>query len=112
VPHPESFGAGSPLRGRVESAGERTLVHLSGDLDVAAAGALEARLGEIVAESEGPVVLDLGELRFLGSTGVSAILTLEMELESRDRALILRNVGGMPLRTLEITGILPMLTIE
>jgi anti-sigma B factor antagonist len=112
VSHPESFGVGAPLRGRVESAGGRTLVHLVGELDVAAAGALEARLGEIVAASEGPVVLDLGELRFLGSTGVRAILTLGLDLESRDRALILRNVGGMPLRTLEITGILPTLTIE
>jgi anti-sigma B factor antagonist len=112
VPHPESFRAGSVLRGRVESAGDRTLLYLSGELDIATAGALEARLMELAAASEGPVVLDLEELRFLGSTGVRTILTVEMQLERSDRALILRNVAGMPLRTLEMTGILPTLTIE
>jgi anti-sigma B factor antagonist len=112
VPYPESFGAGSVLRGRVESVGDRTLLYLSGELDIATAGALEARLLELADASGGPVVLDLEELRFLGSTGVRTILTVEMQLERSDRALILRNVAGMPLRTLEMTGILPTLTIE
>lgn len=112
MPYPESFGAGSLLRGRVERAGDRTLLYLSGELDIATAGALEARLREIAAASDGPLVLDLEDLRFLGSTGVRTILTVELDLERSDRALILRNVAGMPLRTLEMTGILPTLTIE
>ncbi len=112
MPYPESFGAGSPLRGRLEGLEGRTLLYLSGDLDIAAAGALEARMKEIVASSEGPVVLDLDALRFLGSTGVRTILTLELDLEARDRALVLRNVAGMPRRTLEMTGLLATLTLE
>jgi anti-sigma B factor antagonist len=112
LPYPESFGAGSLLRGRVESAGDRTLLFLSGELDIATAGALENRLKEIASVSAGPVVLDLEELSFLGSTGVRTILTVELHLEESDRPLILRNLAGMPRRTLEMTGILPTLTIE
>ncbi len=110
--YPESFGAGSLLRGRVESSGDRTLLFLSGELDIATAGALEKRLKEIASVSAGPLVLDLEELSFLGSTGVRTILTVELHLEESDRPLILRNVAGMPRRTLEMTGILPTLTIE
>lgn len=112
MPYPESFGAGSLLRGRVESAGDRTLFFLAGELDMATADALEERLREVASVSEGPLVLDLGELEFLGSTGVRTILTVELHLEESDRPLILRNVAGMPRRTLEMTGILPTLTIE
>lgn len=112
MPYPESFGAGSVLRGRVESAGDRTMLFLSGELDIATAAALEARLKEIAAASAGPVVLDLEDLQFLGSTGVRTILTVELHLEASERPLILRNVEGMPRRTLEMTGILPTLTIE
>ena len=112
MPYPESFGAGSLLRGRVENAGDRTMLFLSGELDIATSAALEARLKEIAAASAGPVVLDLGDLRFLGSTGVRTILTVELHLEASKRPLILRNVEGMPRRTLEMTGILPTLTIE
>ena len=65
---------------------DRTLLYLSGELDIATAGALEARLQEIAEASEGPLVLDLEELRFLGSTGVRTILTVEMHLEQSDRA--------------------------
>ena len=112
MPFPESFGAGSLLRGRVEITAGEAVLALAGELDVATASAVEERLRELADASEGPVVLDMAELEFLGSTGVRAILTTELYLGQRDRPLILRHVEGMPRRTLEMTGLYPTLRIE
>lgn len=112
MPFPESFGAGSLLRGRIEITDAEAVLALSGELDVATATAVEDRLRELADAVPGPVVLDLAELEFLGSTGVRAILTAELYLGESDRVLILRNVEGMPRRTLEMTGLYPTLRIE
>jgi anti-anti-sigma factor len=60
----------------------------------------------------GDVVLDLGDLRFLGSPGVLSLLGLHRELDAHGRRLVLRRVHGVSRRVLELTGAVEILNLE
>lgn len=53
--------------------GERSVVVLRGELDLATVDEVRARLDELRAEGR-PVVLDLDELSFMDSTGIRLVL--------------------------------------
>ena len=61
---------------RIESndEGGRHALVLSGELDIASAPQLEARVQRLGAPMGGEVVLDLGGLEFIDSAGLNAIL--------------------------------------
>jgi anti-anti-sigma factor len=62
---------------------------------------------------EGNLVLELGELSFMDSTGLRGLIELANEL-GPDRKLVLRNPSPAVDRLLEITGVdrIPNLSIE
>lgn len=64
----------SEFRAVVERGEGVTVVALSGDLDMAAVSAAEARFREALDESPGAVVVDLGGLAFLDSSGIRMLL--------------------------------------
>jgi anti-anti-sigma factor len=109
VPDPESFGSAGLLTGRVERSGDRTEVFLAGELDLAAVGPLHRRITGLAEDAPGEMCLDLAELEFLGSTGIRMLIDLARELGTR---LVVRNVGGMPRRALEMTQTIDMLRVE
>lgn len=51
-----------------------TLVGLSGDADTAAIGVLRKVFGDVIASQPGTLIIDLGELRFMDSAALHAIL--------------------------------------
>jgi anti-anti-sigma factor len=89
------------LRVELEPATLRTtVVHVSGELDTATAGGLQACVRAVEPGSV-TVVLDLRDVTFMDSSGVTAILVLHRELDAAARCLHLRNVIGQPRRLLE-----------
>jgi anti-sigma B factor antagonist len=56
-----------------EQAKRHTLL-LSGELDIASAPELEARVQQLCSQGQGELVLDLGGLEFIDSAGINAIL--------------------------------------
>ncbi|HEY4894918.1 MAG TPA: STAS domain-containing protein [Solirubrobacteraceae bacterium] len=56
--------------------GRRTL-SLSGELDIAAAALLEARVAALCRQHGGEIVLDLGRIAFVDSSGLNAILRMK-----------------------------------
>ncbi|HEV7584515.1 MAG TPA: STAS domain-containing protein [Solirubrobacteraceae bacterium] len=88
--------------------GLHTLV-LSGELDIAPATDLEARVLELCAAGAGGIVIDLSRLTFMGSTGVRLILSAREMCAQHGCDFFI--VPGPPSvqRLFELTGLLESL---
>ena len=105
---------GGPALGtRVLSEGERVVVALSGELDLATAPQLRSCLAPLVTSPTAPqeLVLDLSELCFLDASGISALLTVQRALAARGGRLALRAPSRLVRRVvkvLDLDGLLPV----
>jgi anti-sigma B factor antagonist len=90
----------------LETAADGTLV-VSGDIDMAGGPIVETAL--LARESElqehgGDVVVDLGDVHFMDSSGLRSMLAAARRATGRGAVLELRSVGPEIIRLLEITG--------
>src|SRR4051794_14925979 len=84
---------------------ERVIVALRGELDIDSVGAVRAALADLQAAGWAGIVLDLRELSFIDSMGLS--LLLEADGAARRRGASLAIVDGSPAvaRLLEVVGL-------
>jgi anti-anti-sigma factor len=73
---------------------------LAGDFDVAGVEAYEAALSEITPKPNVPVLIDLSELTFMASAGLSCLVRTDAS-----HGLVLRGAGEQVQKLLEITGL-------
>ena len=85
-------------------------VVVRGDIDIAGGPILDAALNALAPT--GSVVIDLGEVSFVDSSGLRSLLTAGRNARARDAAVVLRNVQPEVVRLLEITGTAEQFTIE
>jgi anti-sigma B factor antagonist len=95
----------------VSHVGDETVVALSGELDVASSGALNEELTGLIDAGATDLVIDLHELAFIDSTGLSAILLANKKLQGRG-SLILRQPAALVRQVFEVTGLTAALQIE
>ena len=88
--------------------GGEIVVH--GDIDVAGGPILEAAI--LAREQDGPIVIDLGDVYFIDSSGLRSLLGASRRARARKADVVLRNVGSEVLRLLEITGTTEHFSIE
>ena len=84
------------------------LVH--GDIDVAGGPILEAAL--LTADGTSPLVIDLGDVYFIDSSGLRCLLGASRRARDRGTTVVLRKVGSEVLRLLQITGTTEQFSIE
>ncbi|WP_433617461.1 STAS domain-containing protein [Dactylosporangium sp. CA-139114] len=84
--------------------GHRAAVALSGECDLSAREECTAALLAAV-ETSPQVVVDLGGLTFLDSSGVHALVTAFRAAQDRGRRLSVVGAAGMVAHVLEITGV-------
>mgnify|MGYP001602169853 CR=1 FL=1 len=89
---------------------EAEVLRVSGELDIASSPDLRETLTE-VARGECNVVLDLADLRFMDSTGLSVIIAALKRLRERSFDLVLCAPQPPVRRTLEICGLDDIITI-
>jgi anti-anti-sigma factor len=83
------------LRVTQQPDGGGLVVGLDGELDIAGLPAIEAGLDELLTQPPQPVLLDLAELRFLDSTGITVLIRIANhfgEVRTRDAAPAVRRV--------------------
>jgi anti-sigma B factor antagonist len=85
--------------------GRHALVALRGELDLAAAEELRARLRTACEEARGRIVLELSELEFVDSTGLSILVEYHQETRMAGGRLILVAPRPNVVRVLGITGL-------
>jgi anti-sigma B factor antagonist len=91
--------------------GRYAVVTLRGELDLAGASGLRDRLRTVCEQNEGRVVLDLTDLRFIDSTGLSILVEYHNKTRAAGGRLILLAPRAAVLRILNITGLDERLTI-
>ncbi len=84
------------------------IVH--GDIDVAGGPILDLAIRE--REEDGPLVMDLGDVFFIDSSGLRCLLAASRRARDRGATVALRQVGAEVLRLLEITGTTEHFIIE
>jgi anti-anti-sigma factor len=93
--------------------GPTTTIALSGDLDPATAPSLEAAIATLVDDAAVKrVVLDLGGLDFIDSSGLRVFVTTREALSQRGAALALRGATSNVRRLLDITGLGEIIAVE
>jgi anti-anti-sigma factor len=81
-----------------------------GDIDVAGGPILDRAL--IDADRLGPVVIDLGDVFFIDSSGLRCLLGASRRARDRGTTIVLRAVSAEVLRLLQITGTTDQFSIE
>ncbi len=90
---------------RFSRQGETVVVHLCGDLDAATGHTLRHALAGIIEEQGNLAVrLDLGEMTFVDSTGLSVLFGALRRLQEKGGHLSLANVRPETLKVFEIGG--------
>jgi anti-anti-sigma factor len=80
-------------------------LRVSGELDLATAPRLEDAVGTLVEANHERLVLDLGDLRFVDSSGLRAIIVLHERSEREGWSLEVVRPPGRLLRVFQISGI-------
>jgi anti-anti-sigma factor len=80
-------GDGTPIRH--ERRDSAVIVKVGGDVDIANAAGLSARIGGLIGNEELGIVLDLSETRYLDSAGIRMVFHLSEKLSSRGQRLYL-----------------------
>jgi anti-sigma B factor antagonist len=84
---------------------DRVVVDIGGEVDVIGAAELDGVVRELVAEGAADLVLDLADVTFIDSTGVSALVAGRTLCQSHDGDLTLRAPSPRAWRVLTITGL-------
>jgi anti-sigma B factor antagonist len=87
------------------SRGAATVLALSGELDLASSPALEQELEHALEEQDGPLLIDLRQLDFIDSTGLSVLVKAHQRAEERGRRFGLVGGGSQVRRLLNLTGL-------
>ena len=84
---------------------DRVRLSLYGELDIAAAGTLDAELEQIESEAPPHILLDLRGLTFLDSTGLRSLIAADARAREQGRRLTLVRGPSVVQRVFEITGL-------
>ena len=85
--------------------GSTEFIAVSGELDLASGPALESELDKVTAGDTKRVVLDLRELEFMDSTGLSIIVRAHQRLAEAGCELSLVRGSTQVQRLLDLTGV-------
>jgi anti-sigma B factor antagonist len=89
-----------------------SVVEVSGEVDMATAPELRARLLDAIAEGDGVIVVDLAQVDFMDSSGFAVLVTASQRLRSGGRDLVVRGARAAVLSAMRMTRLDMVLTIE
>ena len=93
-----------------QQTGDRLVLHVAGEIDIATAPRLEAALGDAAASGAEEVWVDLIGVRFIDSTGISMLLRTTHELPGPRRLAVICPDGAAR-RALELCGVGKLLAL-
>jgi anti-sigma B factor antagonist len=87
-------------------------VRLVGELDLSTAGLLREELDRLISDGARLVTLDLAELSFVDSTGLSVLIGALKQVRGQGGDIILRSPTPGTRKVLEITGLTEVFSIS
>lgn len=97
---------------QVDDLADTSVIRLHGELDMAAGGVLHTALRQALATGAPSIVLDLTELTFVDSAGLSLFLGARNQAVAQHKTLTLRNPTGTVLKVLRLIGADRLMSIE
>lgn len=94
-----------PFTAQIEQRDGATVVAFRGDLDVATRRSARDALQAALNTGAGPLELDLTDIEFLDSTGLTVLVNTANEAQRLDRPFTIRVPEGQARRTLELSGL-------
>jgi anti-sigma B factor antagonist len=95
----------SHFRVEVRNEGRASVIAVSGELDLASSAALEEELTRVIQSSVEIVVVDLRELEFMDSTGLSTLVKAHQRAEEAGQRFALIRGPQQVQRLLSLTGV-------
>ncbi len=92
--------------------GATVVLSVGGELDVATTPRFRRTVAELVSLGHNRLVLDLGGLSFIDSTGIGAFIATQNRVREASGSLVLRSVSARVCSVLSIGGLDGVLEIE
>jgi anti-sigma B factor antagonist len=102
---PEEKGASMELSLATRSVSDHTVLEIGGEIDVYTAPRVRERLIEMVGAGEKLIIVDLGRVEFLDSTGLGVLVGAHRRLRARNGSLSLVCPHERLLKIFRITGL-------
>ena len=80
-------------------------VRVSGEVDLSTAPQLTAALERMISTTRGPLVVDLGDVEFVASSGISVLLRIRAVLGREDRQMLVICPPGAVRRMFDTAGV-------
>jgi len=109
---PPPAGTVPPLEVAVSGTSYGAIVAIAGDIDIATVAQVREAFASEALEHAGAVVVDLTEVAFMDSTGLSALLTFESDLSARRRRLAIACPEGAARLVLDVAGVADRLPLH
>jgi anti-sigma B factor antagonist len=101
----------SHFRVEVADKGEAVVISVSGELDLASSPALEEELERVATSDASLVIVDLRELEFMDSTGLSVLVRAHQRAAQNFQRFGLVNGSQQVQRLLSLTGVADRLVL-
>ncbi len=102
----------SEFRIETSSKAGASVIRIFGELDLATSPALEEELDRVAADDGPMIIVDLAELEFMDSTGLSVLVRAHQRAEEGGQRFGLVNASQQVLRLLTLTGVKERLVLE
>ena len=95
-----------------EDLGDRTVVRVAGEIDIASADRLRDRIGQLLADGRTDLVVDLTQVTFMDSTGLGLLVGALKRVRLAGGRLELVVDSERLLKVFRITGLLQVFSIH
>jgi anti-anti-sigma factor len=102
----------APLTTEIRGSKSHALVLLTGELDVSSAGGLYEEFARLSREGVVHVALDLSDLEFIDSTGISVLIAEHKRTASAGGELIILTPHRNVRRVFEVAGLMDVLAVS
>ena len=96
----------------VERIGDVVSLGLKGRIDYSTAPQFNEAVDDALADTDRALILDFGEVAFIGSAGLRVILTTAKAMQARNAQLVLCALSEPVLQVFQITGFAQLLPIH
>jgi anti-sigma B factor antagonist len=96
----------------VERSEHRAVVVVAGEVEYGTAHTLRNALAEVVKDRTTELVVDLADVTFMDSTGLSLLLQVQARCETDRSRLVLRRPSARVRRLLDLSGLTDLFEID
>lgn len=96
---------------KIEKLGKHVLVRLSGRLDITQSDEVESTLSKDVQSGEGDMIINLGQVSYISSSGIRIFVGMVRELGRQGRKLKLCNITPPVKKVFDVVELLDLFEV-